>query len=194
MKKQRTQEQIKFRFWFAITLIGAMVLTVILGKVKQANRPEPEKDMVTATMDRQLDSLIVDEFGPEAELKKTGDIQRMAKKSDEQNEKRYVKNMLDMELAKLEPNENKVKEYSDRLEKLQSRIDKQKKQYICYFRSILILLEDGTQWAGYQRMQDDLSRSDFTLLLERESDEQLEKTSQQLREGYEEIKQNKTTE
>ena len=74
-KKQRTPEQIKNRFYFAIGLIAFMIAVVFFSPNREKKTDGPQVDEVLVAMDNSIDTLVASRFGDGAEITFKGKYQ-----------------------------------------------------------------------------------------------------------------------
>ena len=175
-KKQRTERQIKNRFYFALSLIGLMVLVCLVAPKGHKKQNEGSVDVASA-MDLHLDTLAVATYGEGTTiLPGTGKPEQVSEKTPVAQELEEAK--LEYQLAL--QNVKQDNRYSqERAEQIKARVAELEEkafdlpdQVTFYVRRVYVKLPDGSEMTGFQRTDLDLGHSQLVRMVERVKDVQ----------------------
>ena len=168
-KKQRTQKQVRIRFWIAAGVVALMVIVCLLpsGKKRAA-----DGDDVLETMDAQLQSLLTSDGrfpsgttmeGAEAPQLIEEPDGSQAVLDDVRHQINLYTSMEEDGMALPEGTLERLRHQADSLE--EAVAGKGPVQY--YVRRIKAVLPDGREMTGFQKTKKDLSYSELTKLVEK---------------------------
>lgn len=175
-KKQRTERQVRNRFYFAITLVGIMLLVCIVAPKGRKKQEDGGLD-VAAAMDLHLDTLAASTYGAGTTvLPGTGKPEQVTEKTPIAHELEDAK--LEYQLA-LQSVKQDNRYSQERAEQIRARVAELEEkafdlpdQVTFYVRRIYVRLPDGSEMTGFQRTDLDLGRSELVRMVERVKDVQ----------------------
>lgn len=159
-KKERTPKQIKRRFAFALILIGAMLLTVLILPSRKEDRDDEER--IAAIMETQLDTLIGNMYGPGWQKQGAQKIDKIKELAPEYGEYKQLVELADN--LRGSGFEGPLREKADSLKDLLNENPEEKTFYV---RRIFFSTPDGKNMTGFQKTSEDLKRSELVQLAER---------------------------
>ena len=164
-KKQRTPEQIKNRFYFAIGLIAVMAAVVFLTPKHEVDTTE--SDSITAAMDRTIDSLAVDMYGPGAEVIMVKPFEKMESMNQTAEELERAREKLEL-MASMSSGKDTANLAAARkaVEELKAKRDTVGTDDDFYARRVRIKTKEGRVFTGFQRINTGLRLSDLTFMSE----------------------------
>lgn len=158
--KQRTPEEIKRRFRFALILVGVLVLGVgIMTKKEKSGNKTPGEEEIRAVLDAQLDSIIMKTYGEAASVITAGRFELVKIESDE--EERLLEHTRNLEAARLDKNDEDI-EYEEMMVKvLEEKISKRKSNEKNYYRPVKLQVPDSMQVFCLQMTDRNLKASEL---------------------------------
>lgn len=156
-KKERTPQQIRQRFYFAVALLGFMFLYVLADgiRMKHRNGPGSGADSL-AVFDRQLDSVVRKEFGEGAAVIGKGYPENVSDRDQYRRDLEQARQLADLSA---QWGGDAYDEYSGRLDQLQKREARQSNNEKTLQRTVTIRLDDGSLVYAIQSADRKLRRS-----------------------------------
>lgn len=164
-KKQRTPEQIKNRFYFAVGAIAFM-----LGVVLFAPKPEttePVVDTVKEAMDNSIDTLVASHYGEDAEIVFMGKYEKvdaLSLKTDELE--RAEENLELIESLSSTKDTMRIHTAREKVKQLREERDSLTTEDGFYTRRLRIKTGNGKLFTGYQKINTGLTLSQLINMIE----------------------------
>lgn len=152
-KKQRTPEQIKNRFYFAIGLIAFMIAVVFFSPNREKGTDEPQVDEVLVAMDNSIDTLVASRFGDGAEITFKGKYQLVDAAELKKEELELAEESLELLTSLTSMTDTmRIHNARERVRTIKEEADSLTADDNFYTRRVVVKTKEGKVFTAFQKI------------------------------------------